>query len=93
VRSDKRKDQRIHTAFPVLLENATGITRDVSASGVFFWTAGECAPGERISFAVEISRTVGRVTLECQGEIVRTEPYDAMVGVAVRLTESAMKRL
>jgi len=76
----------------VFLDNATGVTRDVSASGVFFWTEGACAAGERISLAVEINRPVGRVTLKCRGEIVRTEPYDAMMGVAVRFTESAMQR-
>ena len=95
MRSDRRKDQRIHTAFPVRLENATGITRDVSASGVFFffWAGGGWAPGERISFAVEISRPVGTMKLNCQGEIIRTESRDAMVGVAVRVTESAMQRV
>ena len=88
---EKRRDQRIHTALPVFLENATGVTRDVSASGVFFWTEGTRASGELISFEVEISRPAGRMTLKCRGDIVRTEPRDATVGVAVRITESAMR--
>ena len=90
-KAEKRKDQRIHTALPVFLENATGITRDVSASGVFFWTEGPCTSGEVVSFAVEFSRPAGRMTLKCRGDVVRTEPRDTTIGVAVRITESAMR--
>jgi len=91
LQAEKRRDQRIHTALPVFLKNATGVTRDVSVSGLFFWTEGGCAPGELISFTVEISRPAGRVTLKCRGEIVRTELRDTTVGVAVRITESVMQ--
>lgn len=91
--SEKRRDQRIHTAFPVHLENASGITRDVSASSVYFWTHSGYEAGQHISFSMELSRPVGRITLKCEGEVVRTELCDAMMGVAVRLTESAMQRL
>jgi hypothetical protein len=91
VQPEKRKEQRIHTALPVFLETATGVTRDVSASGVFFWTDGACAFGEPISFAVEFSRPAGRMTLKCRGDVVRTEPRDAMLGVAVSIVESGMQ--
>ena len=33
---DQRREERVSTSLQVDLENATGITRDVSASGVFF---------------------------------------------------------
>jgi len=89
--AEKRRDQRIHTALPVFLENATGVTRDVSASGVFFWTESVCAAGEAIRFAVEVSRPTGSMTLKCQGDVVRTEPRDTAMGVAVRITDSAME--
>jgi hypothetical protein len=29
--------------------------------------------------------------LKCQGDVVRTEPHDGIVGVAVKITESAME--
>ena len=79
---------------PVILPNATGVTRDLSTSGVFFWTqVGGLAAGNRISFAVQIRRPAGRMRLICRGDIVRTERYDAMVGVAVRILESVMEPL
>jgi PilZ domain len=89
---EKRRGQRIQTALPVFLKNVEGITRDVSASGVFFWTSeSTCALGELISFSVELKRPEGRMMLKCQGDVVRTEPQDGMMGVAVKITDSAMK--
>lgn len=77
---------------PVHLSSAEGITRDVSASGVFFWTSESiCAPGELISFSVELKRPEGRMKLKCQGNVVRTEPSNGEMGVAVKITESAIE--
>jgi hypothetical protein len=89
---EKRRGQRVHTALPVFLKNAEGMTRDVSASGVFFWTSESvCALGELISFSVELKRPEGRVMLKCQGDVVRTEPRATEMGVAVKITDSAME--
>ena len=89
---EKRRGQRIRTALPVFLKNAQGITRDVSASGVFFWTSESIfALGELINFSVELKRPEGRMMLKCQGDVVRTEPRAAELGVAVKIIESAME--
>jgi hypothetical protein len=89
---EKRKGQRIQTTLPVLMKNAQGITRDVSASGVYFWVPQlVCAPGDLIAFAVELSRPGGKMILKCQGDVVRTEPHAADTGIAVRIIESAME--
>jgi len=88
---EKRRGQRVHTTLPVILKNAKGITRDVSASGVFFWISDfVCMPGELINFCVELKRPGGRMVLRCQGDIVRTEPGAREIGVAVNIVESAM---
>lgn len=89
---EKRRGQRIHTALPVFLKNAEGVTRDVSASGVFFWIAASiCAPGELISFSVELKRPERRMKLKCQGDVIRTESRNGEMGVAVKINESAME--
>jgi hypothetical protein len=89
---EKRRAQRIHTALPVFLKHTAGITRDVSASGIFFWTSeSTCALGELISFSVEFKRLEGRMMLKCQGDVVRMEPRAADIGVAVKIIESAME--
>jgi hypothetical protein len=90
--AEKRTGQRIHTALPVLLKNAEGITRDVSASGMYFWTSeAVCAAGDLIDISVELKRPGGRMMMSCQGDVVRTETCDGNMGVAVRITNSEMK--
>ena len=89
--AEKRSGQRIDIARPVFLENATGVTRDISASGVFFWISGKYSPGESISFAIELKTAGGRMMRKCQGAVVRTETLAHMVGVAARITESTME--
>ena len=77
---------------PVFLKNAQGITRDVSASGLFFWISkSACELGEFVSFSVELKRPVGTMMLRCQGDVVRMEPRTTKIGVAVRIMESQMK--
>ena len=88
---EKRKDERIFTALPVDLGNATGVTRDVSASGVFFEIDSSYRLGSAIEFAVEMDTPGGKMLLKCEGEIVRVEPRGARVGVAVKITESAIE--
>jgi hypothetical protein len=90
--SEKRKGPRIRTALPVVLKGAHGVTRDVSASGLFFWTSEiVCELGQLINFSVEIASPKGRMRLNCQGDVVRTEPRSCKVGVAVRIVDSAME--
>jgi len=88
---EKRRGPRILTALPVFLKNVQGITRDVSASGVYFWMSEAlCAPGELICLSVELKRPLGRMILKCKGDVVRTEPSPVGIGVAVSITDSAM---
>jgi hypothetical protein len=88
---EKRRSNRIDVALPVILENATGVTRDVSASGVFFWKRGTFVYGESISFSMERKTESGKFMQKCQGVVARTEPRDNDVGVAVRITKTAME--
>ena len=91
VQPEKRRHQRIHIALPVFLKDATGVTRDVSASGMFFWTSGAWAAGDLIGFVVELNRRTGRMMLKCNGDVIRTELRDALIGVAVRIKDSNME--
>lgn len=88
---ERRRHKRIAIALPVILENATGVTRDVSASGAFFWVSGAYAIGEPIRFGMGRRTEAGKSMLNCRGVVVRTEPRGDDVGVAVRVTGSAME--
>jgi len=86
--AERRRSRRIQIALPVILDNATGITRDVSPSGVFFWKSGVFSYGDSIRFSIEKRTATGRVMQRCRGAVVRTEFHGDDVGVAVRITES-----
>lgn len=70
----KRRDKRINVVLPVIMENATGDTRDVSASGVFFRLNGTNALGDAVSFPMERKAHSGGFLLKCRGVVFRAEP-------------------
>jgi hypothetical protein len=86
-----RSEERVPAALPVHLDRATGVSRDVSASGVFFETDVNYAEGSVISFSIEVEGPEGKMMLKCQGKIVRVERRDGKVGVAARIMESKLE--
>jgi len=89
---ERRAHVRVPFAQPVFLENATGFTHDVSASGVFFWVSGvSYTVGDQISFSLEMNRSEGRVMVKCRGVVVRIEQNEGRLGVAVKFTETDTK--
>jgi hypothetical protein len=75
----------------VTFGDSAGLTRDVSASGVFFElfnrSAGYPSPGSLIQFTLllEHADANGPVKVECEGEVVRVEPAADRPGVAVHI--------
>lgn len=87
----KRAAERVATALMVRSGGVTGVTRDVSASGIFFETDIRYDVGNEIRLTVEFDSPTGKMNLECRGKIVRVEATGATVGVAVKIIESEMK--
>jgi len=74
---------------PVRLGSRTGITRNISTSGIFFETDVDYAPGSEIIFAIELDGPAERnLTLRCRGTIVRIEHRAGKVGLAVEIVAS-----
>lgn len=67
-----------------------GITRDVSATGVYFETDANLTLGATIEFSVELDTPGGKRVLKCLGQIVRTEALDHRVGAAVKILDSTL---
>lgn len=86
---EKRRDRRIDIALPVMLENATGVTRNVSSSGAFFWISGSYVLGDAINFAMGRRTESGECMLKRRGVVLRTEQRGNDVGVAVWVTTNA----
>lgn len=85
---DRRKAPRFRVALPVELLEGTGITRDLSAGGVFFETDRSFALGEVIQFTLVLEYINPRqpVRLQCRGHVVRLERQGNTVGVAAAIT-------
>lgn len=87
---DQRREERIPAAFPVLLEGSTGVTCDVSATGMFFETNAAFSVGQQIDFKVEFNAPNGKMLLNCRGNIIRMEQRADRIGVGIRIAESIM---
>jgi len=92
---NRRQEERIATALPLSFENGTGVTEDVAATGIFFWTDSTVGfeVGDRVAFTMEIVRSGKQIRPKCQGEIVRVESRGIPTGVAVRVVESGIDAL
>lgn len=86
---DQRREERFLLEVPVQFEGGTGISRDMSASGIYFVTDQPLAPGGSVTFSVKFSHIhPGKtVRLDCQGRILRVEPAGERFGVAASISE------
>ncbi len=88
----KRIEERVSIAHPVRLKRKTGVTRNVSASGVFFETNADYAAGSKISFSIEIDGLrEEKMMFKCKGQIMRVERRKGRVGVAVKIVASMLE--
>ena len=88
---EKRRKERVFTRMPVNLEAATGVTRDVSETGLYIETDAQYAIGGEINLSMEVDTPGGKMMLRCHGTIVRIEPHETKVGVAVNIITSSME--
>ncbi|NOU01905.1 MAG: PilZ domain-containing protein [Gallionella sp.] len=86
-----RNEERVLVAHTIRLGNLQGMTRDISASGVYFWVDATFAVGETIHFIIEFGKKGVNFILKCIGEIVRVENREGKVGVAVKISHSVME--
>lgn len=74
-------------------DGGLGVTRDVSASGMYLWVPSTWAVGHLLDFTVDMTLGGTAMRLFGRGEVVRVEPGDGAVGVAIRLAETHWQRL
>lgn len=86
-----RVEERVVTQLPVSFgDGSTGITRNISASGIYF-EADRAPTGDYLmSFAVEFQNGMGGLILSCQGQVLRIEQLGDRIGVAARILESRL---
>ena len=89
-----RREERIDATLAVLLEQGLGVTRNVSASGVYFETDVPLAQGAPLSFSFRFDDALGGpLVLKCEAQIVRVEDRGGMLGVGASITNFKFERL
>ena len=86
---EKRRAERIPLEAPVLLANGSGVSRDMSESGIYFVTDQHLAPGSVVNLKVHLDFICPdkRVQFDCQIEVLRVEKAGDKFGVAASLAE------
>lgn len=84
----QRAADRFVSELPVHLNGVDGLTKNVSATGVYFETLAQPEAGSKVSFVVEVTINGQNVNMVCSGQVVRIDHKDDKVGVAVKLTSS-----
>lgn len=88
----RRIAERELLAVPVTVSGyGTGMTRDVSLSGLYFSIDGTVQPGAQIDFRIALDIHGQPLTLVGQGEVVRVEAQGRRSGVAVRMLASQLQ--
>jgi len=90
----KRKAERKFESLPVkvLNDERKGVTRDVSATGVYFLTDKHYEVGSIMTMTIDLEYPPG-TRMRCVGTIVRVEDHGARVGVAVHMKADESKIL
>jgi PilZ domain len=85
--ADRRRAWRYPASLGVSLDSGQGVSRDVSASGIYFETDAALAPGQTISFSFNLDNIYPdvRLDLHCKGKIVRVEQRGGQLGVAATI--------
>ena len=80
---ERRRAQRYRLAVPVRLQDgSTGITRNISTSGIFFETGRAHSIGDTFTLSVHLREA----SIQCEGRVVRLEQVEGKFGIAVDLT-------
>jgi PilZ domain len=90
-----RKEERFHTTLPVKLARGDGVTRNVSATGIYFITSQTLKEGAEVRFALDFQDFPGgAIQVNCIARVVRIEEQDGKnKGVAAAIQSFEFQRL
>ena len=87
---EQRVNPRERLALPLkLADGARAVTRDISATGLYFEMAGAHVLSGPVDFELQLPEISMKFT--SSGEIVRVELKDGCTGVAVRLIDPRLE--
>ena len=90
--NESRTEAREQVSLPLKLDGGLSVvTRDVSASGLFFETSSEQRVGSLIDIEIDLDTPGGPMKLKAQGRIVRLQLHGSRTGVGVKLLNSRLE--
>ena len=94
-KNEKPRAPRYKAKVPVEFESGKGLTRDFSASGIYFEADRSFSLGQPIEFTIFLEHIdpTGPVRVKCQGEIVRVEEKGKRIGVAATINSYSFETL
>jgi len=84
----QRSAERLRSELPIEFNGVRGLTKNISATGVYFETTVNQEPGSKVNFSVEVTINGEKITMVCSGEVVRVDHNNEKVGIAVKLAHS-----
>lgn len=89
-----RREERFDTVLAVKLAEGSGVTRNVSASGIYFVTDARMVAGARISFTLEFQDAPGGpFRLKCDARVVRLEQIEDKYGIGAAISHYELERI
>ena len=67
------------------MDDVQSLTRNICVTGIYFETEAVQTPGSHVRLTVEVTVGGEKTKMVCEGEIVRVESNDGVVGIAVSL--------
>jgi hypothetical protein len=91
--SKQHRSRRIGSMLPTVVNGVQGVTRDISASGIYIMQDSQCETGSHIDFCINLATPGGELQLCCEGEVVRVEKVDARYGLGVKILNQVIKTM
>src|SRR5690349_14751443 len=89
-----REAVRVAAALRVTFAAGQGVTRNVSASGIYFVTETVFVVGQAIKLHIEFADLPGGLlAVTCNGRVVRVEKQGAVRGVAAAIADFEFRRM
>ena len=82
---------RIASCLPVSINGKPGVTRDISATGVFFEIDEHHPEGSQIQFEIQLDTPGGSLMLSCKGKVVRVVTEGGRSGIAAKILSQTLK--
>lgn len=88
----KERSPRVRANFPIsTADGALGLTTDISATGMCFELDEKQELGSVILFSVELDTPGGKLTIVCEGKVVRVKEEGGKLKVATKIISQSIE--